>query len=105
MRESTENKGRTRGLPQIGVNSPQDSLRQDQHNTTSKDEIVQKLRAISKQNNSGSYNKMKAVYTKAVDVPRGRKLSNGEKAFESTKATTVKLSRPSETKISPVTTA
>ena len=105
MRESTENKGRQRGLPQIGVNSPQDSLRQDQHNTASKDEIIQKLKAISKQNNSESYNKMKAVYTKAIDMPKGRKQSNGEKAFESTKTTTMKLNRPSETKISPVTTA
>ena len=48
---------------------------------------------------------MKAVYTKPINMPKGRKQSNGEKAFESTKSTTVKLNRPSETKISPVTTA
>ena len=48
---------------------------------------------------------MKAVYTKPIDIPKGRKQSDGDKAFEYTKSTTVKLNRPSETKISPVTTA
>ena len=48
---------------------------------------------------------MQAIYTKTMDIPKGRKQSLGGSAFETNKPTATKPSRPGDSKASPVTTA
>ena len=70
-----------------------------------KDEIIQKLKAISKQNTKSQHSKMQAIYTKTMDIPRGRKQSFGAGTFDTNKTATMKSNRTNESKMSPVTTA
>ena len=48
---------------------------------------------------------MQAIYTKTMDIPKGRKQSFGASGFDATKTATIKSNKTSESKMSPVTTA
>ena len=103
IKGSIENSQSSKALPTIGVQSPQESHKKKESYEIQKEEIIKKLKSISKQSNN-QYTKMQAIYTQNMDFPKNRKQSQGGSTFEANKIASSK-SKPNETKNSPVTNA